>query len=75
MVMRVQRVGEEYRIVLSPEALEALHLTDGAEVEIRRVGPEQAQPATIRYLSVEEALDAYRETLPQHREAYRALAK
>ena len=39
MVMRVQRVGEEYRIVLSPEALEALHLTDGAEVEIRRVGP------------------------------------
>ena len=75
MVMRVQRIGDEYCIVLSPEAIEALNLSDGAEVEVRRVEREPDQPGTIRYISVEEALDAYRETLPQHREAYRELAK
>ena len=75
MVMRVQQIGDEYRVVLSPEAIEALNLSDGSEVEVRRVEPESDQPSTIRYISVEEALDAYRSTLPQHREAYRELAK
>ena len=75
MVMRVQRVGDEYHVVLSAEAIEALHLSDGAEVEVRRVEADPNRPGTIRYISVEEALDAYRKTLPQHREAYRELAK
>jgi antitoxin component of MazEF toxin-antitoxin module len=77
MVMRVQRRGDEYCVVFSREVLEALRLTDGAEVEVRPVatGTNGAQPDAIRYVSVEEALESYRETLPQHREAYRELAK
>jgi antitoxin component of MazEF toxin-antitoxin module len=78
MVMRVQRRGDEYGVVFSREVLEALRLTDGAEVEVRAVGAERsgAQPATEhRYATVEEGLEAFRATLPQHREAYRELAK
>jgi antitoxin component of MazEF toxin-antitoxin module len=72
MAMRVERRGEEYCVVLSREALEALRLAEGAEVEVRLAG---AQEGGIRYISTEEALAAYRKTLPQHREAYRELAK
>jgi antitoxin component of MazEF toxin-antitoxin module len=72
MTMRVERRGDEYCVVLSREALEALRLAEGAEVEVRPVG---AQESGIRYISTEEALQAYRKTLPQHREAYRELAK
>ena len=78
MVMRVQRVDGEYRVVLSAEAMESLRLSEGAEVEVRPVANGASvpyQPGAIRYLSVEETLEAYRETLPQHREAYRELAK
>jgi antitoxin component of MazEF toxin-antitoxin module len=72
MAMRVERRGDEYCVVLSREALQALRLAEGAEVEVRPVG---AQENDIRYISTEEALEAYRKTLPQHREAYRELAK
>jgi antitoxin component of MazEF toxin-antitoxin module len=72
MAMRVERRGDEYCVVLSREALEGLRLAEGAEVEVRPVG---AQENGIRYISTEEALEAYRKTLPQHREAYRELAK
>ncbi|MDP9049335.1 MAG: hypothetical protein M3O31_01220 [Acidobacteriota bacterium] len=37
MVMRVERRGDEFCVVLSREALEALHLTDGSAVEVRPV--------------------------------------
>jgi antitoxin component of MazEF toxin-antitoxin module len=74
MVMRVQRRGDEYCVVFSREVLEALHLSDGAEVEVRPVNGE-ALPSAIRYVTTDEALEAYRETLPQHREAYLELAK
>ena len=72
MVVRVQRVGEEYRIVLSPEAIEALHLSDGAEVEIRRVEQEQLR---VQYVTVQEALESYGRTESQHRNTYQELAK
>jgi antitoxin component of MazEF toxin-antitoxin module len=72
MAMRVERRGDEFCVVISREALETLHLAEGAEVEVRPVGVAESD---IRYISVDEALDAYRKTLPQHREAYRELAK
>jgi antitoxin component of MazEF toxin-antitoxin module len=77
MVMRVERRGDEYCVVLSQQALDALHLTEGAAVEVRPVEFNVAtnSGAEHRYISVEEALDAYRRTEPQHRETYRALAK
>jgi antitoxin component of MazEF toxin-antitoxin module len=69
MAMRVERRGDEFCVVISREALETLHLAEGAEVEVRPVGVAESD------ISVDEALDAYRKTLPQHREAYRELAK
>jgi antitoxin component of MazEF toxin-antitoxin module len=72
MTMRVQRMGDQYCVVLSTEVLEGLHLAEGAEVEVRAAA---ARESDIRYISTEEALAAYRKTLPQHREAYRELAK
>jgi antitoxin component of MazEF toxin-antitoxin module len=75
MVMRVERRGDEYCVVLSQQALDALQLTEGAAVEVRPVESNGARPTETRYVSVEEALEAYRETLPQHREAYIELAK
>ncbi len=80
MVLRIQRIGDDYGVVFSREALEALRLAEGAEVEVRPVAngasaTNGAHVNTVRYVSVGEALEAYRETLPQHREAYRELAK
>jgi antitoxin component of MazEF toxin-antitoxin module len=75
MVMRVERRGDEYCVVLSQQALDALQLTEGAAVEVRPVEANGARPTETRYVSVDEALEAYRETLPQHREAYIELAK
>jgi antitoxin component of MazEF toxin-antitoxin module len=72
MTMRVQRRGDEYCVVLAAETLESLGLAEGAEVEVR---PATVRESGIRYISTEEALAAYRRTLPQHREAYRELAK
>ena len=72
MAMRVERRGDEYCVVLSRETLETLRLAEGAEVEVH---PVRAQESDIRHMSTEEALEAYRKTLPQHHEAYRELAK
>jgi hypothetical protein len=73
MVMRVQQVDGEYRVVLTPEAIAALHLTDGAEVDVLPVG--NAEPAPIRYASDADVLKAFHDTLPRHANAYRELAK
>jgi antitoxin component of MazEF toxin-antitoxin module len=70
--MRVERRGEEYLIAVPREALDAMHLAEGAEVQVL---PVEVAKNPIRYLSVEEALTAYRKTEPQHHEAYRELAK
>jgi len=78
MVMRVQRRGDEYCVVFSREVLEALRLTDGAEVEVRPVATAAngAQPATEhRYATVEEGLEAFRRTEHLHANTYRELAK
>jgi len=65
-------MGDQYCVVLSAETIEALRLVEGAEVEVR---PAELQESHVRYISTEEALEAYRKTLPQHRQAYRELAK
>jgi antitoxin component of MazEF toxin-antitoxin module len=72
MTMRVERMGDKYCVVIPAEALEKLQLAEGAEVELL---PASARASGIRYISTEEALAAYRKTLPQHVEAYRELAK
>ena len=78
MTMRVQRMGDEYCVVLSVEEIEALHLSDGAEVEVRPVNSEESatNPAMEhRVATVEEGLEAFRRTEPLHRNTYRELAK
>jgi antitoxin component of MazEF toxin-antitoxin module len=72
MVMRVQRRGDEYCVVIPQQALEALRLSEGAEVEVR---PVETATARVEYVTVEEALESYRRTEPQHRKAYLELAK
>ena len=74
MVMRVQRVDGEFRVVLTAEAMAALHLEEGAAVEVRSVEANGAGPK-IEYATVEESLRAFYETLPQHEQAYIELAK
>ncbi len=59
--------------MISQQALEALRLSEGATVEMFPVA-EQEKPV-IQYMSVEEAMEAFHETLPQHRQAYLELAK
>lgn len=74
MVLHVRQVGDEYYVPLSPEVVDALHLRDGAAVEVRSI--EAATPtASVRCLTNDEALDLYRSTEPQHRRAYEELAK
>ncbi len=73
MVMRVQEVEGEYRVVLTPEAIAAWNLKDGAPVEVLPVKATEA--GERRYAKNDEVLQAFRETLPQHAEAYRELAK
>jgi hypothetical protein len=73
MIMRVQQIEGEYRVVLTPEAIAALNLKDGAEVEVTPV--ETPHEEERRYATNEEVLQAFRDTLPQHAEAYRELAK
>ena len=69
--MRVQRVEGEYRVVLTPEAMEALKLKEGAAVRVLPVD----EPEQSRYVGVEEGMKAYFETEPFHRNSYRELAK
>ena len=77
MLLRVQHVDGEYRVVLTAEAMQALHLTEGAEVEVRSIsdGSPSGEPATSKYITVAEALESYDRTEPLHRNTYRELAK
>jgi antitoxin component of MazEF toxin-antitoxin module len=79
MVLRIQRIGDDYGVVFPREALEALRLAEGAEVEVRAVAngangnhPTESKP---RYVTVAEALESYERTEPFHRNTYRELAK
>ena len=74
MVIRVQHVEGEYRVVLSPEAMEALHLSEGAEVEVHPVANEH-EASAVEYASTEEVVAAFWETEPEHRNSYLELAK
>jgi hypothetical protein len=71
MVMRVQHVEGEYRIVIPAEAMESLQLRDGMPVSIVPL----VAPETSRYVSFDEGMKAYFETEPLHRNSYRELAK
>ena len=73
MVVHVQRIGDKFAAIIPPEMVDELGLVDGSELEIRPIGKSAA--STIRYATVEEALRAFEDTLPQHEAAYRELAK
>jgi antitoxin component of MazEF toxin-antitoxin module len=74
MVMRVQRIGDGYGVLLSEEAMETLRLREGAAVEIRPAAGEAARPEH-RFATVEEGMTAFYATEPDHRNSYRELAK
>ena len=54
--------------------MEALHLSEGAEVEVRPVVNEQ-DASTVQYASTEEVIAAFWETEPEFHNAYLDLAK
>jgi bifunctional DNA-binding transcriptional regulator/antitoxin component of YhaV-PrlF toxin-antitoxin module len=74
MVMRVQHIDGEYRVVLPVEAIEALHLSDGAAVEIVPVSGGTGTSGH-RYATLQEGMDAFLRTEPLHENTYRELAK
>ncbi len=62
-------------VAVPAEIAEAWNLGEGSAVELSPLSEAVPAERTIRYASVEEALTAFRETLPLHEEAYRELAK
>lgn len=75
MVAHVQKTSKGYVVAVPAEIAEAWNLSEGSVVELSPITQPPAEERTIHYASVEEALAAFRETLPQHEEAYRELAK
>lgn len=76
MVARLEKTQDGYAIPLTAEMVEALHLAEGAEVEVRPVQEAAGeQSPRIRYASVEETMKVHREMEPRHAAAYRELAK
>lgn len=72
MVVRVHKVGNEFTFVLPPQAAEELHLVDGGTIEIR---PADAPADSVRYATVDEALEVHRKLESRYAPAYRELAK
>jgi hypothetical protein len=77
MVAHLEKTEKGYTIPLTAEMVAALHLVEGAAVDVRPVETAATEEATpqIRYASVEEVLKMHREMEPAHAEAYRELAK
>jgi hypothetical protein len=76
MVARLEKTQNGFTIPLTTEMVEALQLAEGSVVEVLPVTVPAEEPRPqIQYASVEEVMQAYRDTLPQHEAAYRELAK
>ncbi len=68
--MRVQQIGTELHIVLSPEAIEALEVSAGTPLEVTPMAG-----VKHRYATLEEGIAAFEATEHLHRNTYRELAK
>jgi hypothetical protein len=73
MVMRVEKTADAFHIVIPIDAARSLNLDDGSIVDVTPVS--STEGPVIRYLTNEEAVEAYRATLPRFRRAYEDLAK
>ncbi len=73
MTFQIQHTEGEYKVVLTAQQMEALHLTEGAEVDI--VPHTDGKSPEHRYLSIEEGTAIYREIEPVYRETFLTLAK
>ena len=62
-------------MILSPDAVEAMHLSEGAQVELLPISGPGIPPPEHRYATRERALKAFEDTLPLHENTYRELAK
>jgi antitoxin component of MazEF toxin-antitoxin module len=75
MVAHVQKTPHGFVVAVPAEIAVAWNLSEGSVVELTPHTETVAEERTIRYATVDEALAAFRETLPLHEEAYRELAK
>ena len=73
MVLRVQVVEGEYRIVLPPEMVEELKLKDGDPLQV--VPMSEAASTDHRTMTLEEGMAAFHRIEPLHRNTMRELAK
>jgi antitoxin component of MazEF toxin-antitoxin module len=80
MVLRIQRIGDGFGVMIPPEMVEELGLKEGDLVKIevpekvRTVGCECGKKE-MEYASDEEVVEAFLATEPEHRNSYRELAK
>jgi len=76
MIARVLDTKQGFLVVIPPEYAEAWGLREDFPLEVHRVGSttEADEPAAIR-ARTDQALKAFRDTLPEHEAAYRELAK
>ena len=71
MIVRVEKAANGYVVPLTPEMARSLQIEEGSEVELQPI----TTTTGVRYASLQDSLAAFERTLPQHENAYRALAK
>ena len=74
MTLHLQHVDGEYKLVLTREQVETLHLAEGAAMEWVPVENGDLAPAH-RQMTVEEGMDIYLKTEHLHLKTYQELAK
>ncbi len=72
MVLHIQVVEGEYRLVLPPEMVEELKLRDGDALEVL---PVPAARAGDRFVTLEEGMTAFHKFEALHRNTMRELAR
>ncbi len=74
LVMRVQVVEGEYRLVLPPDMVEELKLKDGDALQVQAVTP-ATSTGEHRAVTLEEGMAAFRRVEQLHRNTLREVAK
>lgn len=73
MELKVRKIGNGYGVLLPKQLLEEMQVTEGSILNVAKVeGVFQIHPYDPDFA---EALKAFRDTIPEHRNSYRELAK
>ncbi len=80
MTVRIERIGDQFAILLTQQQVDALCLPEDAEWTVEatdgRLQLIPRQPVRpIEHVSVEESMAVYKRTEPKYADVYRELAK